>query len=264
MDLSLCEGKKHRIEKCHKKAAPLTRMFPRICGVTSLVLVVDDEKDLAKTLQINLRLEGYETRLAFSGYDALQASSQLPTPNLVILDLMLPDIPGNEVCKWIRSKDGIRDIPILMLTAKGEEVDRVAGFEVGADDYVVKPFSVREIMQRVRVLLKRTAATKQPPPELLRFRELQVDCQAHCASVNDIDIPLTALEFRLLVTLLTNKGRVYSRKHLLATIWGIHADVTTRTVDIHVQRLRTKLGSAGNYIETLRGVGYRFRARARP
>lgn len=226
--------------------------------MSSLILVVEDEQDLVNALEYNLQREGYQTRAAYNGRQALELAAQPPIPDLVLLDLMLPDITGTEVCKQLRSEEATQHVPIVMLTAKGEEIDRVVGFEVGTDDYVVKPFSVRELMLRVRAILRRG----QPPerePEELRFGVLRVDPSGHRVWVEDEEISLTALEFRLLITLLSRKGRVQTRDQLLEDVWQIHADVTTRTVDTHVKRLRQKLGAAGSYVETLRGVGYRFR-----
>ena len=180
-------------------------------------------------------------------------------PDLVLLDLMLPDVPGTEVCRHIRGADRTRHVPVLMLTARGEEIDKVVGFEVGADDYVVKPFSVRELMLRVRAILRRSEPVAART-EAMRFGRLQVDSAGHRAWVDGEAVVLTALELRLLVTLLSRRGRVQTRDTLLRDVWGIDADVTTRTVDTHVKRLRQKLGGASDYIETLRGVGYRLRA----
>jgi two-component system, OmpR family, phosphate regulon response regulator PhoB len=223
------------------------------------ILIVDDEQDLVSTLEYNLRREGFQTQVAYTGRDALNLLGTAANFDLVILDLMLPDISGNEVCRQMRSQPNTRDVPVMMLTARGEEVDRVVGFEMGADDYVVKPFSVRELMLRVRAILKRATAQAAPEsPEAMRFGPLKVDTVAHRVWVGEEDIRLTALEFRLLATFLGRRGRVQTRDTLLSDVWGIQADVTTRTVDTHVKRLREKLGHAGNYIETLRGVGYRF------
>jgi two-component system, OmpR family, phosphate regulon response regulator PhoB len=225
-----------------------------------LILIVDDEKDLAATLAYNLEREGYQTRSAQTGAAALEACNQEPTPCLVILDLMLPDTSGTEVCREIRTNKRMQGIPVIMLTAKGEEIDRVVGFEVGADDFVVKPFSVRELVLRVRALLRRSQTVVQEGSPEQVFGVLRVDGAGHRVWVGNEEVVLTALEFRLLTTLLTRRGRVQSRDRLLHDVWGIEADVTTRTVDTHVKRLRQKLGLAGDYVETLRGVGYRFRA----
>ena len=192
-----------------------------------------------------------------TGQAALEAVTRAPTPELVLLDLMLPDISGTEICRRIRTGQNTKDISIVMVTAKGAEIDRVVGFEVGADDYVVKPFSVRELLLRVRAVLRRRQKS-DASRERLRFGELQLDEAAHQAWLGEEELSLTALEFRLLKTLLTRKGRVQTRDTLLEDVWNMDTGVTTRTVDKHVQRLRQKLGPAANYIETIRGVGYRF------
>ena len=223
-----------------------------------LVLVIEDEADLATTLEYNLRTEGFEVRLAHTGKQGLALATAEPLPDIIVLDLMLPDLSGTEICRRLREQERTRDIPVVMCTAKGEEIDRVVGFEVGADDYVVKPFSVRELVLRIRALLRRAHRT-EGEPSLIRFGRLKIDRDAHRAWVDDAEIALTALEFRLLHAFMSRKGRVQTRDALLSDVWGIEADVTTRTVDTHVKRLREKLGDAGAYIETLRGVGYRFK-----
>lgn len=238
---------------------------------SALILIVEDEQDLANTLAYNLEREGYQTRIAFNGAQALAMSRELPVPNLVLLDLMLPDASGTEICRKLRADELTRAVPIIMVTARGEEIDRVVGFEVGADDYVTKPYSIRELLLRVRAILRR-ARSAQPAqddaPEdeeedsqQLVFGEIVVDTIAHRVMLGQEEVQLTALEFKLLTTFMTRRGRVQSREVLLHDVWGIHAKgVMTRTVDTHVKRLREKLGEAGVYIETLRGVGYRFRA----
>jgi len=223
-----------------------------------LVLVIEDEVDLATTLEYNLRAEGFTVRIAHSGRQGLASATAEPLPDVIVLDLMLPDLSGTEICRKLREGERTRDIPIVMCTAKGEEIDRVVGFEVGADDYVVKPYSVRELILRIRALLRR-AHRIEGEPSLIRFGRLKIDRDAHRAWVDDVEVGLTALEFRLLHAFLSRRGRVQTRDALLSDVWGIEADVTTRTVDTHVKRLREKLGDAGAYIETLRGVGYRFR-----
>ena len=229
--------------------------------MSGLILVVEDEKDLLDNLAYNLAREGYQTRLAQDGRQALELAAKDPPPDLVLLDVMLPDLDGFEVCRQLRRDARTRRTLVLMLTARSEEVDRVVGFEVGADDYVVKPFSPRELMLRVRALLRRGRAEEDDAPSETLFGLLRVDPAAHRVWVQAREIVLTALEFRLLETLLARKGRVQSREMLLDTVWGIQAEVTTRTVDTHVKRLREKLGLAGAYVETLRGVGYRFKAK---
>ena len=227
--------------------------------MSSLILIVEDERDLLNTLEYTLDKEGYRTRSAETGADALRLANEQPVPDLVLLDLMLPDITGTEVCRTLKGADLTRKVPVLMLTAKGEEIDRVVGFEVGADDYLVKPYSMRELMLRIRAILRRTHAVDEVS-DLVEFGRLRVDPAAHRTWVDDDEVTLTALEFKLLTTLLQRRGRVQTREVLLTDVWGFSADVTTRTVDTHVKRLRQKIGEAGRYVETLRGVGYRFRS----
>ncbi len=226
--------------------------------MSPLILIVDDEPDLVATVDYNLRREGYTTRSAATGRDALAAASLSPLPDLVVLDLMLPDMPGTEVCRRLRGSEATRALPILMLTAKGDEIDRVVGFEVGADDYVTKPFSVRELLLRIGAILRRSQH-EPGDASTVQFGRLSLDHDAHRVWVDGEEAALTALEFRLLGTFLSRRGRVQSRETLLSDVWGMSPEVTTRTVDTHVKRLREKLGQAGAYIETLRGVGYRFR-----
>jgi two-component system phosphate regulon response regulator PhoB len=220
------------------------------------VLLVDDERDLLTLLDFNLRQAGFETLLASTGEEAL-AHVRRRVPDLVVLDLMLPDIPGTEVCRRLKSSDRTRHVPVVMLTAKGEEVDRVVGFELGADDYVVKPFSVRELVLRLQAVLRRAGAAP-PPAARERVGPLRLDPDAHRAFVGDEEVPLTALEFRLLATFMARAGRVQSREQLLADVWEMSPDLETRTVDTHVKRLREKLGAARDLLETVRGVGYRL------
>jgi two-component system, OmpR family, phosphate regulon response regulator PhoB len=224
------------------------------------ILVIEDEKDLMEILEYNLKKEGYLVKTSLDGQGGLVKVESNPVPELVVLDLMLPDISGVEICRRLRANPKTKDIPVLMLTAKSEEIDRVIGFEVGADDYVTKPFSVRELMLRVKALLKRSAA-KETPTEEIVFGSLKIDIPAHRVWVDSEETVLTALEFNLLTTLFHRKGRVQTREVLLCDVWDINADVTTRTVDTHVKRLREKIGAAGTYIETVRGVGYRFAAK---
>lgn len=227
--------------------------------MSEVILIVEDEKDLVGTLEYALTREGFTTRFAMTGRAALQCLEREPPPDLVLLDLMLPDTSGVEVCRALRTSPRTQSIPVIMLTAKGEEIDRVVGFEVGADDYVVKPFSVRELILRIRVVLRRVQASETSTSEVrVSYGRLCLDADVHRAWVDEQEVTLTALEFRLLETLLRRRGRVQSRDTLLSDVWGITAEVTTRTVDTHIKRLRQKLGSAGNYIETVRGVGYRF------
>jgi two-component system, OmpR family, phosphate regulon response regulator PhoB len=220
------------------------------------VLIVEDEDDIRSVLEYNLAEKGHTVFAASNGTDGLSLARD-KKPDLVLLDLMLPDIHGTEVCKALRADKGLADLKIIILTAKGQEIDRVVGFELGADDYVVKPFSVRELMLRVEAILRRRDSI---PAQglMLEFGKLKVDRGAHRVWVSNEELELTALEFKLLVTLHDRKNRVQTRAALLNDVWGIEADITTRTVDTHVKRLREKLGAAGEYIETVRGVGYRF------
>ncbi|TNF32439.1 MAG: response regulator transcription factor [Deltaproteobacteria bacterium] len=221
------------------------------------ILIIEDEEDLVATLAYNLEREGFETVGATLGHDGVDLATGTPTPDLILLDLMLPDMPGTEVCRQIRADARTRKVPIIMVTAKSDEIDRVVGFEVGADDYVVKPFSVRELLLRIRAVLRRAQPIAQRE-DALSLGRLRIDIPAHKVWVEEEAVRLTALEFKLLQTFVERKGRVQTRDSLLSDVWGMEADITTRTVDTHVKRLRDKLGPAGTYIETIRGVGYRF------
>jgi two-component system phosphate regulon response regulator PhoB len=219
------------------------------------VLVIEDEADLQQVLEYNLRQAGHEVRIASQGMEGLKQARD-EHPDLILLDLMLPDVSGNEVCKQLKRSEGTAAIPVMMLTARGEEIDRVLGFELGADDYVVKPFSVRELLLRIQAVVRRH--TTRDATGHATFGELRIERDAHRVWVGDEEITLTALEFKLLLALFDGRNRVQTRSVLLDGVWGYEAEVTTRTVDTHVKRLRQKLGSAGDYIETIRGVGYRF------
>lgn len=220
------------------------------------ILVIEDEPDIRQVLDYNLRLAGHDVVTAPRGQDGLRLVRE-QRPDLVLLDLMLPDLPGTEVCRAIKDDTATRSIPVMMLTAKGEEIDRVVGFELGADDYLTKPFSVRELALRIRAILRRNDG-KPPESAIVDFGRLRIDREAHRIWVEAIEIELTALEFKLLVTLYDRRNRVQSRGALLDHVWGMDTKISTRTVDAHVKRLREKIGSARDYIETVRGVGYRF------
>ena len=220
------------------------------------IYIVEDEPDIRETLKYNFSNEGFKVSTAPDGEEALSNIKKI-LPDVLILDLMLPGISGLDVCKSIRADDDIRDISIIMLTAKGEEIDRVIGFELGADDYVTKPFSVRELILRVKVLLKKQRESLVEN-KLVTFGPIRIDLDAHELKINDKEIVLTALEFKLLQHLVKRKGRVQTREQLLGDVWGYSAEVTTRTVDTHIKRLREKLGNTSDYIQTIRGVGYRF------
>lgn len=231
--------------------------------MTKLILIVEDEIDLVRTLEYNLQQEGYETRSAVDGSAAITALGDDRRPDLVLLDLMLPDISGVELCRRIRNDETTRKIPVLMLTARGEEIDRITGFEAGADDYLVKPFNVRELKLRIRALMRRSSfSDADPMDDEIRFGPLRIDFLGHTLARGGEPMELTTLEFRLFKTLFLRRGRTQSREVLLRDVWDIKADVMTRTVDTHVKRLRIKLGDCKHYIETVRGVGYRFVAKA--
>ncbi len=220
------------------------------------ILVIEDESDIQQILDYNLREKGHKVFIAGKGDEGLKIAKE-KRPDLVLLDLMLPDMPGTEVCKQLKNDPATKNAQVVMLTAKGEEIDRVVGFELGADDYVTKPFSVRELLLRIQAILRRSHG-EQEAAKSFQFGKLRVDREAHRVWAEDSELDLTALEFKLLVTLHDRRNRVQTRAALLSDVWGIDADITTRTVDTHVKRLREKLGEAGNYIETVRGVGYRF------
>jgi two-component system phosphate regulon response regulator PhoB len=220
------------------------------------ILVIEDEPDIRQVLDYNLRLAGHDVVSAPRGHEGLRLVRE-QRPDLVLLDLMLPDLPGTEVCRAIKDDTATRSIPVMMLTAKGEEIDRVVGFELGADDYLTKPFSVRELALRIRAILRRNDG-KPPESAIVDFGRLRIDREAHRIWVEALEIELTALEFKLLVTLYDRRNRVQSRGALLDHVWGMDTKISTRTVDAHVKRLREKIGSARDYIETVRGVGYRF------
>lgn len=222
------------------------------------ILVIEDEQDLRDLLAYNLKSAGYEVLATDDGHLGL-AEARKNKPDAIVLDLMLPGMGGLDVCRALRADPATRDIPVVLATAKGEEVDRVVGFELGADDYLVKPYSVRELLLRLQVILRRTrGGTTKDTAERTRFGRLLIDPEAHRVWVDDREVVLTALEFRLLCTLYDRRNRVQTRGVLLDEVWGVSEDLATRTVDTHVKRLREKLGGAGDYIETVRGVGYRF------
>jgi len=224
--------------------------------VSKQVLVVDDEPDILELVRFALTQEGFSVATAKTGQEAIDYLKG-SRPDAVVLDLMLPDFSGTEVCRRIRSNADTANIPIIMLTARSEELDRVVGFELGADDYVTKPFSARELSLRVKAVLRRSGGPKAEVRRLVHG-DLVVDLERHRCSVDDRTIELTAKEFGLLATLMSRPGRVMSREKLLDEVWGEDIAVTHRTIDTHLKRLREKLGDAGNLIDTVRGVGYRF------
>ena len=220
------------------------------------VFIIEDEPDLRDTLKYNFENEGFNVQSFANGESFLDAVNQ-NKPNLVILDLMLPGMSGLDVCKQLRSNDDFDGISIVMLTAKSDEIDRIVGFEIGADDYVTKPFSVRELILRVKVLLKKRTDNLSNET-VIEYGPIIMNLDAHDVIADGKNIILTALEFKLLKHLLKRKGRVQTRDQLLGDVWGYSTEVTTRTVDTHIKRLREKLGKPGDLIQTIRGVGYRF------
>jgi two-component system phosphate regulon response regulator PhoB len=223
-----------------------------------LVLIVDDEKDLRTLLDFNLRTAGWRTAQAETGAEAVARARNLK-PQVLILDLNLPDVSGVDVCRILRSDEATRDLPIIMLTARGAEHDRVQGLEAGADDYLAKPFSVRELVLRVESVARRRQGASEAPRQRLVAGAIELDVDAHLCYVSSTELPLTLQEFRLLAYLISGKGRVRTREELLADVWNASPELETRTVDTHVKRLRDKLGDAGEIIETVRGLGYRIR-----
>ncbi len=221
------------------------------------VLVVEDEKDIAELVEYHLKQSGFPVTVVFDGASALERVKK-NRPTLIILDLMLPDMDGKDICRMLKSDPHTRAIPILMLTAKAEEIDRIVGFELGADDYVTKPFSPRELVLRVKAILKKREVD-QEEAKVIQMGDLLIDLDRHQVSVSGKSVQLTSIEFKLLVQLSLRKGRVQTREHLLNQVWGYTYEGYARTVDTHIRRLREKLGACGDYIETLRGVGYRFK-----
>lgn len=220
------------------------------------ILVVDDEPDTVELLEFNLRNAGYETISAAEGAEAIRKARNTPV-NLIVLDVMLPEMDGLEVCKLLRRDPATKKIPIIMLTAKAAEIDRVLGLELGANDYITKPFSPRELILRVRNVLSQPHE-QETKSEQMYFRELFIDVPKHVVTVEDKQVDLTATEFKLLALLAERRGRVQSREQLLHDVWEYDNIIDTRTVDTHMRRLREKLGNAARFLDTVRGVGYRF------
>ncbi len=220
------------------------------------ILVVDDEPDALDLIQFNLKGAGYDVVTADDGAEAIK-KARSTQPALVVLDVMLPEVDGLEVCKTLRREPATAAIPIIMLTAKAAEIDRVLGLELGADDYLTKPFSPRELVLRVKALLRRRTPT-EPHQDQINLGDLVIDIPRHEVLVDGKSIQLTATEFKLLTVLMERRGRVQSRDALLRDVWEYDSLIDTRTVDTHMRRLRDKLGSAARYLDTVRGVGYRF------
>lgn len=216
------------------------------------VVIIEDDTAILDLIKYNLEKHGYSAKGFTSGYDGLEYILKNP-PALLILDLMLPDIDGFEICKELKSNQKTKNLPIIILTAKGEEIDRILGLELGADDYIVKPFSPRELIARVKAVLRRYQ--QKITEEVLRFKNLNLDKEMHKVFLNDKEINLTATEFKILFTLMQNPGRVFTRDNLLDVLGKLVLD---RNIDVHITKLRKKLGPAGAYVKTIRGVGYKL------
>ncbi len=231
------------------------------------ILVIDDEEDIVELVSYNLKKEGFAVDSAYDGETALKKVRSGPY-DLIVLDLMLPGVQGLELCRIIRNDPSIADTPIVMLTAKGEEVDKVLGLEIGADDYMIKPFSPRELVARIKAILRRAEHQKLPPVveekrsgQLLNIRDISIDKEKYIVSVGKKQLKLSATEFKLLLYLCERPNKIYNREHLLDAVWGDDVFVEPRTVDVHIRRLRTKIEDDPNnpkYIKTMRGIGYFF------
>lgn len=222
----------------------------------SKILIVDDEPEAVELIEFNLKQAGFEVVTAADGAEALKKAREV-LPSLIVLDLMLPEMDGLEVCKILRREPATATTPILMLTAKAAEIDRVLGLELGADDYLTKPFSPRELVLRIKKILSRGRAADDEMPSL-KFGDLLIDVPRHVVSWRGKSVELTATEFKLLTVLAKRRGRVQSRDQLLRDVWEYDSLIDTRTVDTHMRRLREKLGQASKFLDTVRGVGYRF------
>jgi two-component system phosphate regulon response regulator PhoB len=225
-------------------------------SVRPKILVVDDEPEAVELVEFNLKQAGFEVAVAADGAEALKKARGL-VPSLIVLDLMLPEVDGLEVCKMLRRDAATAKVPIIMLTAKAAEIDRILGLELGADDYITKPFSPRELVLRVKRILQRGQGSEQEQ-DRLKFGDLLIDGPRHLVSWRGKKVDLTATEFKLLMLLAQRRGRVQSRDQLLRDVWDYQSAIDTRTVDTHMRRLREKLGNASKYLDTVRGVGYRF------
>lgn len=221
------------------------------------ILIVEDDKHISKLVKFNLEKANYDCTVASTGEKSLEALDGQPV-DLIILDIMLPGMDGFGICRAIKEKEKLKNIPIIMLTAKGEEVDRIVGLELGADDYIVKPFSPRELVLRVKAILKR-GKVEEVKKDILAAGDIIVDIPKHKVTVKEKPVELTQMEFKLLVTLMERRSRVQTRERLLSDVWDMDTSVDTRTIDTHVKRLREKLGKSGDFIETVRGLGYKFK-----
>ncbi len=225
--------------------------------MTRKILVVEDDQDILSLIEWHLKAEGFQTLTATNGQKGLDIA-MAQRPDLIILDLMLPGLDGLELCRVLKKNKDTEHVFVIMLTAKGEEVDRIVGFELGADDYMVKPFSPRELLLRVKAIIRRADGGGETPV-ILRHKALSIDPERHTAMIDDLPLELTLTEYNLLLELLQSKGRVLTRDRLLDRVWGYQFEGYHRTVDTHIRRLRQKLGALADDIETVRGIGYRFK-----
>lgn len=221
------------------------------------ILLVEDDRNIAKLVKYNLEKAGFECTATITGEDALEILDRNPI-DLIILDIMLPKMDGFETCREIKKDKRFSAVPVVILTARGQEIDRIVGFELGVDDYVIKPFSPRELVLRIKAILKR-GKPREFAKDILSVGRLTVDIGRHKVTVDKKEIKLTMMEFNLLAVLMQRQGRAQPRERLLNDVWDIAAEVTTRTIDTHVKQIRQKLGKAGKLIETVRGIGYRFK-----
>lgn len=231
------------------------------------ILVVDDESDLVELLKYNLAKEGYNIEFAFNGFDGLKIA-EIMKPSLIILDIMLPDINGFEVCKRLKQNPLLSHIPIIFLSAKQEEIDKILGFEAGAEDYMIKPFSINELIARIRAISRRMSQSRDVvdsgktaySPQEFKFKDINVNITKHSVTVKDVEIKLSPIEFKILIFLMTYAGDVFSREKLLDNVWGSNSFVEPRTVDVHIRRLRhnIEIDDSVKFIETIRGAGYKF------
>ena len=225
--------------------------------VMKSILIIEDEKDIVDLIEYHLKQSGFSVTSALDGSTGLERARK-KRPDLIILDLMLPEMDGKDICRSLKSNPLTQSIPILMLTAKAEESDRLIGFELGADDYVTKPFSPKELVLRVKAILRRKEVDHEGE-KVIQVGDLLIDIDRHYVSIKKNPIDLTSTEFKLLIELVSKRGRVQTREHLLDRVWGYTYEGYARTVDTHIRRLREKMGSSNDLIETIRGVGYRFR-----
>lgn len=223
------------------------------------VMVVEDHQDTRELLKYNLTSAGFEVATSEDGLSGIKLAASFK-PDIIILDLMMPGLDGLDVCRRLKADANLTNVPVIMLTAKGEEIDKIVGLELGADDYVVKPFSPRELVLRIKAILRRSTQTVSETPPKWERDGISIDFEAHELTINGREVTLTATEFKLLTVLVTGAGKVQTREHLLDTVWDTHHEGYSRTVDTHVRRLRQKLEQFADRIETIRGVGYRFKA----